>query len=175
MKSPPLIRNTLLAAAGGFSLTVAIAPAWAGIPIIDETGSQQQFPFAEGKTPVYPGIPADSLERFGGQAGVDVWVDDLFKYILADNRINQIFISHGHVQRQMALNKELESMVLGGPVKYSGASMSAAHADLGITVTQFNAVVEDAYLACDDARVPYHVCNQLIAALAPFERAIVTR
>jgi hemoglobin len=36
-------------------------------------------------------------------------------------------------------------------------------------------VVEDAYLACDAARTPYHVCNQLIAALAPFERAIVTR
>lgn len=129
----------------------------------------------EGKTPAYPGIPADSLEKFGGQAGVDVWVDDLFYYILADNRINQIFNTHGHVQRQMALNKELESMVLGGPGRYTGASMSAAHAELGITVTQFNAVVEDAYLACDAARTPYHVCNQLIAALAPFERAIVTK
>lgn len=130
---------------------------------------------SEGKTPTYPGIPADSLEKFGGQAGVDVWVDDLFYYILADNRINQIFKSHGHVERQMALNKELENMVLGGPAHYSGASMSAAHSELGITVTQFNAVVEDAYLACDAARTPYHVCNQLIAALAPFERAIVTR
>lgn len=129
----------------------------------------------DGKTPTYPGIPSDSLEAFGGQAGVDVWVDDLFYYILADNRINQIFKSHGHVERQMALNKELESMVLGGPNHYSGASMSAAHAELGITVTQFNAVVEDAYLACDAARTPYHVCNQLIAALAPFERVIVTR
>jgi len=129
----------------------------------------------EGKTPAYPGIPADSVEKFGGQAGIDVWVDDLFYYILADNRINQIFLTHGHVQRQMALNKELENMVMGGPVHYSGASMSAAHAELGITITQFNAVVEDAYLACDAARTPYHVCNQLIAALAPFERAIVTK
>jgi hemoglobin len=129
----------------------------------------------EGKTPAYPGIPSDSVEKFGGQAGIDVWVDDLFYYILADNRINQIFKSHGHVERQMALNKELENMVMGGPVHYSGASMSAAHAELGITLTQFNAVVEDAYLACDAARTPYHVCNQLIAALAPFERVIVTR
>jgi hemoglobin len=129
----------------------------------------------EGKTPAYPGIPSDSVEAFGGQAGIDVWVDDLFYYILADNRINQIFKSHGHVERQMALNKELENMVMGGPAHYSGASMSAAHAELGITVTQFNAVVEDAYLACDASRTPYHVCNQLIAALAPFERAIVTR
>ncbi len=129
----------------------------------------------EGKTPAVIGIPGDSLEKFGGQAGIDVWVDDLFYYILADNRINQIFLTHGHVQRQMALNKELENMVLGGPAHYSGASMSAAHAELGLTLTQFNAVVEDAYLACDAARTPYHVCNQLIAALAPFERVIVSR
>jgi len=129
----------------------------------------------EGKTPAVIGIPGDSLEKFGGQAGIDVWVDDLFYYILADNRINQIFLTHGHVQRQMALNKELENMVLGGPAHYSGASMSAAHAELGLTLTQFNAVVEDAYLACDAARTPYHVCNQLIAALAPFERVIVTK
>lgn len=129
----------------------------------------------EGKTPAVIGIPGDSLEKFGGQAGIDVWVDDLFYYILADNRINQIFNTHGHVQRQMALNKELENMVLGGPAHYSGASMSAAHAELGLTLTQFNAVVEDAYLACDAARTPYHVCNQLIAALAPFERVIVTK
>ena len=129
----------------------------------------------EGKTPAVIGIPGDSLEKFGGQAGIDVWVDDLFYYILADNRINQIFLTHGHVQRQMALNKELENMVLGGPAHYSGASMSAAHAELGLTLTQFNAVVEDAYLACDAARTPYHVCNQLIAGLAPFERVIVTK
>lgn len=129
----------------------------------------------EGKTPAIIGIPSDSVEKFGGQAGIDVWVDDLFYYILADNRINTIFTTHGHVQRQMALNKELENMVMGGPAHYSGASMSAAHAELGLTLTQFNAVVEDAYLACDAARTPYHVCNQLIAALAPFERVIVSR
>ena len=128
-----------------------------------------------GKTPAIIGIPSDTVEKFGGQAGIDVWVDDLFYYILADNRINQIFLTHGHVQRQMALNKELENMVMGGPTQYSGASMSAAHAELGITLTQFNAVVEDAYLACDAARTPYHTCNQLIAALAPFERVIVTK
>lgn len=142
-----------------------------GIAHADDTIANR----TEGKTPAFPGIPSDSVEKFGGEAGIAVWVDDLFYYILADNRINQIFTTHGHVERQMALNKELENMVMGGPVHYTGASMSAAHAELGITLTQFNAVVEDAYLACDAARTPYSVCNQVIAALAPFERAIVTK
>jgi hemoglobin len=152
-----------LAAAATTLLAAAAQPAFAAQ---DPNG---------GKQTTYPGIPSGSLEKFGGEAGVAVWVDDLFYYILADNRINQIFITHGKVERQKALNKELEQMVLGGPVSYEGASMSAAHGDMGITLTQFNAVVEDAYLACDLARTPYTVCNQLIAALAPFERAIVTR
>lgn len=156
---PLVLAGALLAAAIG-------AGCASGDPVANRT---------EGKTPAVIGIPSDSLEKFGGQAGIDVWVDDLFYYILADNRINQVFNTHGHVQRQMALNKELENMVLGGPAHYSGASMSAAHAEMGLTLTQFNAVVEDAYLACDAARTPYHVCNQLIAALAPFERVIVTK
>ena len=161
------MQNLKLLTLAGALFAAAIAGGCAsGDPVANRT---------EGKTPAVIGIPGDSLEKFGGQAGLDVWVDDLFYYILADNRINQIFNTHGHVQRQMALNKELENMVMGGPAHYSGASMSAAHAELGITLTEFDAVVEDAYLACDEARTPYHVCNQLIAGLAPFERVIVTK
>jgi len=128
-----------------------------------------------GKTQTYPGIPADTLKDFGGQEGVHNWVVALFYYIMLDDRINFIFKQSGNVERQVALNTELEQMVLGGPIKYSGASMSAAHSDLGINLTKFNAVVEAAYNACERTSTPYHVCNQLIAALAPFERVIVTR
>jgi hemoglobin len=149
--------------AGAALMMAAAAPAMAAS---DPTG---------GKQVTYPGIPANTLEKFGGEAGIHQWVENLFYYILLDNRINQIFISHGKVDRQIALNTQLEQMVLGGPVQYQGASMSAAHADLGITVTQFNAVVEAAYLAFERSNIPYHTANQLIAALAPFERAIVTR
>ncbi|WP_175761791.1 group I truncated hemoglobin [Burkholderia anthina] len=128
-----------------------------------------------GKTQTYPGIPADTLKQFGGEPGVHNWVESLFHYIMLDNRINFIFKQAGNVPRQIALNTELEQMVIGGPVKYSGASMSAAHSDLGINLTKFNAVVEAAYNACERNDIAYHTCNQLIAALAPFERVIVTR
>ncbi|WP_295687601.1 group 1 truncated hemoglobin [uncultured Nevskia sp.] len=124
----------------------------------------------------YPQISSDAYEKFGGEYGVARWTEALFKYIMADNRINHIFAAHGKVERQISLNKQLVGVMLGGPgVEYQGASMSAAHGEMGITLTQFNAVVEDAYLACEDVRTPYHTCNQLIAALAPFKRSIVTR
>lgn len=148
------------------SVALLAAAAQPALAAQDPTGSKQS---------TYPGISSSALEKFGGEAGVHNWVEALFYYIMLDNRINKIFIEHGNVARQIALNTQLEQMVLGGGVKYEGASMSAAHGDLGITVTQFNAVVEAAYNACERVNTPYSVCNQLIAALAPFERSIVTK
>lgn len=129
----------------------------------------------EQKTKPILGIPKSALDDFGGAAGVHAWVESLFYYIMLDNRISHIFREFGNVERQIALNTQLEQMVLGGAVEYQGASMSAAHANLGITMTQFNAVVEAAYNACERNNVPYKTCNHLIAALAPFTRVIVTR
>ncbi len=123
----------------------------------------------------YPGLSPEVIAEFGGEAGVRAWVEGLFHFIMLDNRINHVFREFGNVERQMFLNTQLAQMVMGGPVEYQGASMAAAHADLGITLTEFNAVVEAAYLACERVNTPYSVCNQLIAALAPFERVIVTR
>ncbi len=128
-----------------------------------------------GKTSAFPGIPDSSVAEFGGERGIHNWVESLFYYIMLDNRINWIFSEFGNVERQIALNTQLEQLVLGGNVEYQGASMAAAHADLGITMEQFNAVVEAAYLACERTVTPYHLCNQLIAGLAPFTFDIVTK
>ncbi len=129
----------------------------------------------EQKTQPILGITATALEDFGGREGMHAWVDSLFYYIMLDSRIAPIFREFGNPERQIFLNTQLEIMVLGGPNEYQGASMSAAHADLGITMTQFNAVVEAAYNACERNVIKYSACNQLINALAPFTRDIVTR
>ena len=130
---------------------------------------------AEEKTQPILGITSSALEEFGGREGVRAWVESLFYYIMLDNRIAPIFREFGNIERQTFLNTQLEIMVLGGPNEYQGASMSAAHADLGITMAQFNAVVEAAYNACERNVIKYHTCNQLINALAPFTADIVTR
>ena len=129
----------------------------------------------EQKTRPIMGIDSASLAKFGGAQGVRNWVESLFYFIMLDNRINWIFKEFGNVERQIVLNTQLEQMVLGGNVEYQGASMAAAHADLGITMAQFNAVVEAAYNACERNNITYYACNQLINALAPFTDDIVTR
>lgn len=148
----PLLAAVLLA-------SVALTPASAG----------------EEKTNPLPGINSNSLEYWGGKEGVHEWAKALFHFILLDTRINFLFKELGNPERQIFLNTQLETMVLGGPNEYQGASMSAAHADLNITMAQFNAVVEAAYNACERIELNYFACNQVIAALAPFTDDIVTR
>lgn len=146
--------------AAGVLLCAAVAQtAWAG----------------EERTKPIPGIPSNSLELFGGKEGVHEWAKALFHFIMLDTRINWMFKEFGNPERQVFLNTQLETMVLGGPNEYQGASMVAAHADLNINMEQFNAVVEAAYNACERTNIHYWTCNQLIAALAPFTDDIVTR
>ena len=83
---------------------------------------------AEQPTNPILGVESSSLAKFGGREGVHNWVESLFYYIMLDNRINHIFKEFGNVERQVFLNTQLETMVLGGPNEYQGASMSAAHA-----------------------------------------------
>jgi hemoglobin len=129
----------------------------------------------EEKTNPMPGIPSNSLALWGGKQVVHEWAVALFYYIMLDRRINFMFREFGNPERQIFLNTQLETMVLGGPNEYQGASMAAAHADLNINMEQFNAVVEAAYNACERVNIHYWTCNQLIAALAPFTDDIVTR
>ncbi len=138
-------------------------------------GVMQGASAGEARTKPIMGIPASAWADFGGEEGVRNWVESLFYYIMLDNRINHYFKEFSNLERQIFLNTQLEQMVLGGAVEYQGASMAAAHADLGLTMTDFNAVVEAAYLACERINVPYYTCNHLIAALAPFTDDIVTR
>jgi hemoglobin len=147
------------------TIAIAILAGTAAMPSFAQTGQTQ----------TYPALDDDAIAQWGGEEGVRNWVESLFYYIMLDNRINHIFREFGNIERQIFLNTQLEMMVLGAGTEYQGASMAAAHADLGITVTQFNAVVEAAYNACERVNVTYEACNQLIAALAPLERVIVTR
>ena len=127
-----------------------------------------------GKAKAFPGIPDGTVEQLGGEQGVRMFVEALFHYILLDKRIEPIFKEFGNIDRQIALNTQLVQRVLGGNVEYMGASMSAAHEGLGVTMTEFNAVVEAAYNACERVNYEYYACNQIIAGLAPFTFDIVT-
>jgi hemoglobin len=65
--------------------------------------------------------------------------------------------------------------VSGGPCKYTGKDMKTAHAGMGITDADFNALVEDLVATLDKFKVPEKEKSELLGALAPMKKDIVTR
>jgi hemoglobin len=61
----------------------------------------------------------------------------------------------------------------GGPCKYAGTDMVAAHKGRGITAEAFNSVVEDLTATLDKLKVPDKEKQQLLGLLAPLKSAVV--
>lgn len=124
---------------------------------------------------VAPQAPDDALYReLGGRGAIQAFTDDFYDRMLRDARIAHFFdgINQAYLKRVLA---DYFCVAAGGPCTYDGVSMKNAHADLGITKADFNALVEDLQLAMDAAGLPFATQNRLLARLAPFHRDIVTR
>ncbi len=84
-------------------------------------------------------------EQLGGEPAVDAAVDIFYRKVLADERISRFFDAVD-MQAQAAKQKAFLTMVFGGPSRYTGRDMRAAHARLvaqGLGDAHFDAVVEN--------------------------------
>ncbi len=83
-------------------------------------------------------------DELGGAAAVDAAVDIFYRKVLNDKRINRFFTDID-MTRQAAKQKAFLTMAFGGPNKYTGRSMRAAHRPAvaqGLNDAHFDAVVE---------------------------------
>ena len=78
-------------------------------------------------------------EKLGGQAAVVAVVEEFYKRILADDRINFIF-DQTDMDRLKRHQAAFISFAVGGPNHYTGRSMQKAHKGLKITPEQFQIV-----------------------------------
>lgn len=109
---------------------------------------------------------------FHGRAGVDRIVDDLIDHSIADRRIADIFKGQDVIRLRRIL-KEQFCYLLGGGCAYSGRTMHAAHANMGIQEADMGALVELLQAAMRRERVGFTSQNRLLAKLAPMHRTIV--
>ena len=87
-------------------------------------------------------------ERIGGEAKFKAIAEEFTNAILADDRINFTFADSDVKKFTQHIFEQLCN-VTGGPCKYTGRDMHEAHAKLAINEAQFNAIVEDLYIAFD--------------------------
>lgn len=113
-------------------------------------------------------------DDLGGEARVSQFVGETLAIAVKDPRIAKDFdnINLDWLQKRVVL--QICSLT-GGPCKYTGRDMHAAHKGLHLATLDFNAFVEDLQIAMDRADVPFWTQNQLLAILAPMYHDIVTR
>lgn len=124
-----------------------------------------------GATPV---AGQDLFAAFHGHEGISRIVDDLVEQVQNDPRLTEIFKASDFVRLRRTL-KEQFCYILNGGCSYTGRDMKSVHADHGVTIAEFNALVEVLQSAMMREGVAFSAQNRLLAKLAPMMRETVTR
>jgi hemoglobin len=129
-----------------------------------------------GQTPA----KAKSLyDRLGGKKSITAVVDEFVSRVAADKRINSFFAATAADPKRLATFKSnLVDQICeasGGPCKYKGKDMKTAHAGMAIGDADFTALVEDLSGALDKFKVGATEKQDLLGALGPMKKDIVTR
>ncbi|RAW00694.1 group I truncated hemoglobin [Pseudochryseolinea flava] len=115
--------------------------------------------------------------RLGGIDAISTVVDDFLTNVVADTEINDKFeATVADSYRTQLLRANLIDQICagaGGPCSYKGKSMKEAHAGMGISTVEFNALVGDLVKALDKNSVPTAEKNELLAVLGPMKADIV--
>ena len=117
-------------------------------------------------------VPLSLYSRIGGQAAIVAVVDQLAVNIAADHRISGLFADTDMAAFKAKLVDQV-CMMSGGPCRYGGPGMHAAHAGRHISDADFDAFMADLVAALDHFNVPASEKAELLALLAPMRRDIV--
>jgi len=115
-------------------------------------------------------------DQLGGLAGISGVMNDFITNVAGDERINAYFadLPALRIARLKELLIQQVANASGGPVEYTGGDMKSVHAGMGITMQDFNALVEDLVAALDANGVSPAAKRMLLGALAPMASDIVT-
>ena len=113
-------------------------------------------------------------DRLGGKPAITAVVDHFVGNVASDNRINGFFAKTNIGRLKLRLVEQI-CMGTGGPCKYTGRSMKAAHRGMGVRGADFGALVEDLKLSLDKFDVPPREQGELLAILGPMKGDIVER
>ena len=113
-------------------------------------------------------------DRLGGKDSITAVVDDFVTRVAADTRINRFF-AHANVPRLKQMLVDQICQASGGSCTYSGKDMKTAHQGMGITESDFDALVQDLVASLDTFKVGEREKSELLAILGPMKKDIVER
>jgi hemoglobin len=141
-----------------------------------ETGEFPVAPYdqSNGNAGADPYNSTALVANFGGREGIRRIAIRTVELSEADPRIADIFAAHDMVRLKRTLDEQF-CYLLGAGCDYTGRDMRAAHAGLGATKADLNALVENLQTAMREADVPFAAQNRLLAKLAPMSKDVVER
>ena len=118
-------------------------------------------------------------DRLGGKKAITAVVDEFVGRVAADARINHFFAAAAADPARLKMFKmKLVDQICqasGGPCKYTGKDMKSAHAGMGVSAADFNALVQDLVGALDKFKVGEREKGELLGALGPMKLDIVEK
>jgi hemoglobin len=131
-------------------------------------------------TPAVFGQAKDALYKsLGGKKAIMAVVDLFVGNVAADAKINAFFKADVADPKKLAKFKgNLVDQICeaaGGPCKYKGKTMKAAHMGMGVSTADFNALVGDLVAALDKAGVKPADKQALLGVLGPMKSDIVEK
>ena len=126
------------------------------------------------QTPKSTSTDKPLYERLGGKPAITAVVEDFVGRVAADSRINGKF-ANTDIPRLKTLLVEQICQATGGPCTYTGRSMKATHAGMGVNNADFDALVGNLVATLNQFKVPDREKNELLGALGPMKRDIVEK
>lgn len=112
-------------------------------------------------------------DSIGGAPAVHAAVDDFYRRILADPDLAPMFAGR-NMDRLKSHQRAFIAAALGGAEIYSGRDMHTAHAHLGVSNDDFDAVVAHLVDTLAGLGVPDETITTIGGALSPLRDQIVT-
>ena len=112
-------------------------------------------------------------QAIGGRTALAAAVDDFYGRLLADPVLGPFFPG-GAGARHRAYVVTILGEALGGPERYRGPDIAAAHGGLGITDAHFNLAAAHLYATLDGLGVPRHLSDHIVGIVAGLRPAVVT-
>ena len=101
-------------------------------------------------------------EKIGGDAALDAAVDIFYKKVINDTALSPFFDGIS-MDRQKKMQKAFLTVAFGGPNKYSGKGMRAAHARpvaIGLNEKHFDKVASHLQNTLLELSVPYDLIQE---------------
>lgn len=121
--------------------------------------------------------PQTLYARLGGYNAIAAVTDDFITRLATDPMLGRFFVGHSNDSKARIRQHIIDQlcMATGGPCVYTGRTMKAAHAGLGITSAEWDRAVQHLAATLDTFKVGERERTELFGALTQLKPDIVEK